>query len=67
MCESSFGRDIVRIDASKSVMKILDEYYDEDPIHNYNNLKDLIKKSRKWKMKPYSSEESSEESSLASP
>ena len=34
-----FGRDIVRINANKSIMKILNEYHKEDPIHNYNNLK----------------------------
>ena len=54
-----FGRDIVRIDANKSVMKILNEYYEEDHIHNYNNLKKLLKDSKKWGMKPYSSDESS--------
>ena len=54
-----FGRDIVRIDANKSVMKILNEYYEEDHIHNYNNLKKLLKDSEKWRMKPYSSDESS--------
>ena len=54
-----FGRDIVRIGANESVMKILDEYYNEDRIHNYNNLKKLLDDSKKWGMNPYSSEESS--------
>ena len=38
-----FGRDIVRIAANKSVMRILNEYHNEDTRHNYNNLKNLLK------------------------
>lgn len=53
-----FGRDIVRINANESIMKILNKYHKEDPIHNYNNLKRLLDDSKKWEMKPYSSDES---------
>ena len=42
-----FGRDIVRIDANESVMKILNEYYEKDSAHNYNNLKKLLNDSKK--------------------
>ena len=54
-----FGKDIVRIAANKSVMRILDEYHREDGRNNYNNLKELLQNSEKWGMSPYSSEESS--------
>ena len=53
-----FGRDIVRIDNNKSVMGILDEYHNEEPIHNYSNLKKLLDDSKEWGMQPYSSDES---------
>ena len=58
-----FGTDIVRIDANESVMKILNEYHHEDIEHNYSNLKAMLDDSKKWGMKPYSSEESSLDSS----
>ena len=54
-----FGRDIVRIDANESIMKILDDYHHEDIEHNYNALKDMLNDSKKWGMKPYSSDKSS--------
>ena len=54
-----FGKDIVRIAANKSVMGILDEYHNEDVRNNYNNLKEMLKTSEKWRMSPYSSVESS--------
>ena len=47
-----FGRDIVRIGANKSIMKHVNEYYQQDIAHNYNNLVKLIKKSESWKMSP---------------
>ena len=58
-----FGTDIVRIDANKSVMKILNDYHHEDVEHNYINLKNMLDDSKKWGMRPYSSEESSLDSS----
>ena len=54
-----FGIDIVRIDANESVMKILNNYRQEDIEHNYNHLKNMLDDSKKWGMKPYSFEESS--------
>ena len=48
-----FGMNIVRINSNESVMKILDDYYNEDHAHNYNNLKKLLNDSKKWGMKPY--------------
>ena len=47
-----FGRDIVRIGANKSIMKILNEYHEKDTVHNYNNLVELIKNSENWGMAP---------------
>ena len=54
-----FGRDIVRIAANESVMKILNDYHHEDIEHNYKALKKLLDDSKKWGMKPYSPDESS--------
>lgn len=51
-----FGRDIIRINTNESVMKFLNDYNKEDPAHNYNNLKKLLNNSKKWEMKPYSSD-----------
>ena len=42
-----FGMNIVRINRNKSIRKILDDCYNKDH-HNYSNLKDLLKKSKKW-------------------
>ena len=54
-----FGRDIVRIGVNESIMKILNEYYEEDTANNYNNLVKLIDDSKNWGLSPYSSKESS--------
>ena len=54
-----FGRDIVRIDANESVMKILNNYRQEDIEHNYNHLKDMLDDSKKCGIEPYSSNKSS--------
>ncbi len=51
-----FGKNIVRITANKSVMKILDKYHNEDVKNNYNHLKKLLKESKSWKISPYPSE-----------
>ena len=50
--QNFFGRDIVRMRANKSIMKIINEYYDKDPVHNYNNLMELIKDSKDWGIEP---------------
>ena len=47
-----FGRDIVRIGANKSIMKHVNEYHQKDIANNYNNLVELIKKSKSWNMSP---------------
>ena len=52
-----FGMDLVRIRANESIMKILDEYHNENEDHNYNNLKELLDDSKEWGMDPYSSKE----------
>ena len=48
-----FGRDIVRINANDSMRIIIDEYHDRDVKHNYNNLKEMLEDSKKWRMDPY--------------
>ena len=58
-----FGRDIVRIGANKSIMKILNKYYDADPDYNYNNLKKLLIDSKKWEMMAFLPDESSSDTS----
>ena len=52
-----FGMDLVRINANESIMKILDEYHNENADHNYNNLKELLDDSKEWGLDPYSSKE----------
>ena len=47
-----FGRDIVRMRSNKSIMKIINEYHNKDPIHNYNNLVELINDSKDWGLNP---------------
>ena len=48
-----FGRDIVRLDANKSIMKIVNDFYNKDHKHNYNNLKKMLDDSKEWGMEPY--------------
>ena len=48
-----FGREIVRINANVSIMKIIDDFHKRDVKHNYNNLKEMLEDSKKWGMDPY--------------